>query len=129
VRKLVEGRGRLVVVFGCGGDRDRKKRPAMAAVAEELADRVFVTSDNPRSEQPGAIADEILAGFASMEKVTVDLDRRTAIGLALGGAKPGDVVIIAGKGHETYQIIGDVTRPFDDREVAAEILRTLEAGQ
>lgn len=129
VRRLVAGRGRLVVVFGCGGDRDRGKRPAMAAVAEELADRVFVTNDNPRTERPEAIADEILAGFSSMEKVTVELDRRAAIGLALGEAQAGDVVIIAGKGHETYQIIGDVTRPFDDREVAAEILQTLEGDR
>ena len=129
VRGLVEGQGRLVVVFGCGGDRDRQKRPAMARVAEKLADRIFVTSDNPRTERPEAIADEILAGFGSMEVVTVELDRRAAIGLALAEAAPGDVVIIAGKGHETYQIIGDVTRPFDDRAVAAEILRTLEADR
>ncbi len=129
VRRLVAGQGRLAVVFGCGGDRDRGKRPAMAAVAQQLADRVFVTSDNPRTEQPEAIADEILAGFSSMKTVNVELDRRAAIGLALGEAEPGDVVIIAGKGHETYQIIGDVTRPFDDREVAAEILRTLEADR
>jgi len=128
VRGLVEEGGRLVVVFGCGGDRDRQKRPAMAKVAEELADRVVVTSDNPRTERPEAIAGEVLAGFSSMEKVAVELDRRAAIALALAEAQPGDVVIIAGKGHETYQIIGDVTRPFDDREVAAEILRTLEAG-
>jgi len=126
VRDLVRGEGRLIVVFGCGGDRDRQKRPAMAAVAEQLADRVFVTNDNPRTEQPRAIADEILAGFKSLERVTVELDRRAAIGLALGEARPGDVVIIAGKGHETYQIIGDVTQPFDDREVAAEILAELE---
>jgi len=126
VRELVSGRGRLIVVFGCGGDRDRFKRPAMAKVAEELADRVFVTSDNPRTEKPEAIVAEIVAGFSSMDKVTVELDRRAAIGLALGEARTGDVVIIAGKGHETYQIIGDVTRPFDDREVAGEVLRDLE---
>jgi len=129
VRSLVEGQGRVVVVFGCGGDRDRQKRPAMAEVAEKLADRIVVTNDNPRTEKPEAIADEILAGFASMDKVTVELDRRQAIGLALREAAPGDVVIIAGKGHETYQIIGEVTRPFDDRVVAAEILRTLEADR
>jgi len=127
VRGLVRGGGRLVLVFGCGGDRDRQKRPAMARVAEQLADRVFVTSDNPRSEDPRAIADEILAGFAAPERVTVELDRREAIARALGEARTGDVVIIAGKGHETYQIIADVTRPFDDREVAAEVLRRLEA--
>jgi UDP-N-acetylmuramoyl-L-alanyl-D-glutamate--2,6-diaminopimelate ligase len=129
VKDLVTGRGRLLVVFGCGGNRDQKKRPAMAAVAEHYADRVFVTNDNPRNEQPQAIADAILAGFASLAKVTVELDRRAAIGLALAEARPGDVVVIAGKGHEPYQIIGDVTRPFDDREVAADILRAATSGQ
>jgi len=128
VRDLLDGKGRLIVVFGCGGDRDRTKRPAMARVAETLADRVIVTSDNPRSEKPQAIADEIVSGFSSLEKVTVELDRRSAIALAIGEARPGDVVVIAGKGHETYQIIGDVTRPFDDREVAAEILRGTRRG-
>jgi len=116
---------RLIVVFGCGGDRDRIKRPAMAEVAERLADRIIVTTDNPRSERPEAIADEILKGFYSRRKVTVELDRRAAIALAIRQARAGDVVVIAGKGHETYQIIGDVTRPFDDREVAAEILSSL----
>ena len=127
VRELVRGDGRLILVFGCGGDRDRQKRPAMARVAERLADRLFLTNDNPRSEDPRAIADAILAGFDAPQQVTVELDRREAIALALGEARAGDVVIIAGKGHETYQIIGDVTRPFDDREVAAEVLRRLEA--
>jgi len=116
---------RLIVVFGCGGDRDRTKRPAMAEVAERLADRIIVTTDNPRSERPEAIADEILKGFCSRRKVMVELDRRAAIALAIRQARAGDVIVIAGKGHETYQIIGDVTRPFDDREVAAEILSSL----
>ena len=126
VRELVHGGGRLVLVFGCGGDRDRQKRPAMARVAEQLADRIFLTSDNPRSEDPQTIADEVLAGFDAPQEVTVELDRREAIAHALEEARAGDVVIIAGKGHETYQIVGDVTRPFDDREVAAQILRRLE---
>jgi UDP-N-acetylmuramoyl-L-alanyl-D-glutamate--2,6-diaminopimelate ligase len=125
VRQLLRGGGRLIAVFGCGGNRDREKRPAMAAVAERLADRVVVTNDNPRNEVPEEIAKEICAGFSSMDKVTVELDRRAAIAMAVGEARPGDVVVIAGKGHETYQILGDVTRPFDDREVAAEILRDL----
>jgi len=116
---------RLIVVFGCGGDRDRTKRPAMAEVAERLADRIIVTTDNPRSERPEAIADEILKGFCSRRKVTVELDRREAIATAIRQARAGDVIVIAGKGHETYQTIGDVTRPFDDREVAAEILLSL----
>jgi UDP-N-acetylmuramoyl-L-alanyl-D-glutamate--2,6-diaminopimelate ligase len=122
VHDLIRGQGRLIAVFGCGGNRDREKRPDMARVAERLADRVIVTSDNPRHEEPGAIAAEIVAGFASMKKVTVELDRRAAIAMALAEARPGDAVVIAGKGHETYQIIGDVKRPFDDRQVAAEIL-------
>ncbi|MBE3069038.1 MAG: UDP-N-acetylmuramoyl-L-alanyl-D-glutamate--2,6-diaminopimelate ligase [Planctomycetes bacterium] len=129
VRDLVAGRGRLIVVFGCGGDRDRQKRPKMAKVAQRLADRIVVTNDNPRTEQPEAIARAILGGFDSLDKVTVQLDRHEAIVLALGEARPGDVVVIAGKGHETYQIIGDVTRSFDDREVAAEVLRGLEAQE
>ena len=128
VRKLVTKPGRLMVVFGCGGNRDRGKRPAMAKVAQRLADRVFVTSDNPRNEKPDEIIKEIVSGFTSMKKVTVEADRRAAIGLALRQARAGDVVIIAGKGHETYQITGDVKRPFDDGRIAAEVLRDIEAG-
>ena len=123
VREMIHGRGRLIAVFGCGGNRDRAKRPEMAAVAEALADRVVVTSDNPRNERPEDIAAEIVKGFKSRDKVTVELERRQAIAMAIGEARPGDVVVIAGKGHETYQSLGDVTRPFDDREVAAEVLR------
>ena len=126
VRKLVKKPGRLAVVFGCGGNRDTQKRPAMAKVAQRLADRVYVTSDNPRLEPPEEIIRQIVAGFTSMKKVTVEPDRRAAIGLALREAREGDVVIIAGKGHETYQIIGEVKRHFDDSEVAAEVLRDLE---
>lgn len=122
VRRLVEGEGRLVVVFGCGGDRDRFKRPEMARVAEQLADRVIVTSDNPRSEDPQAIVDEIVKGFTSPSAATVELDRRAAIEVAIHEARPGDVIVIAGKGHETYQIVQGVTRPFDDCAVAREIL-------
>ena len=126
LRNLVKKPGRLAVVFGCGGNRDTQKRPAMAKVAQRLADRVYVTSDNPRHEQPEEIIRQIVAGFTSMKKVTVEADRRAAIGLALRQAREGDVVIIAGKGHETYQIIGEVKRHFDDCEVAAEVLRDLE---
>ncbi len=118
-------RGRLLLVFGCGGDRDRTKRPRMARAAEELADRVFVTSDNPRSERPEAIIQEILAGFSERgrAKVQVEADRRRAIAAAIAAAGSGDVVLIAGKGHETYQILGDRRIHFDDVEVAGEILR------
>jgi UDP-N-acetylmuramoyl-L-alanyl-D-glutamate--2,6-diaminopimelate ligase len=116
--------GRILCVFGCGGDRDRTKRPRMAAAAEAGADLVFVTSDNPRTEDPAAILNEIMTGFtpAGRSKVTVDVDRRTAIGAAITAARSGDVVLIAGKGHEDYQIIGTTKIHFDDREVAAEFL-------
>jgi UDP-N-acetylmuramoyl-L-alanyl-D-glutamate--2,6-diaminopimelate ligase len=109
-------RGTLAAVFGCGGDRDRGKRPQMGRIASELADRIVITSDNPRSEEPRAIADEILAGVAAGDRVAVELDRRAAIRLAIADAKPGDVVVVAGKGHETYQIVGETILPFDDRE-------------
>ncbi len=117
-------KGKLIVVFGCGGDRDRTKRPRMAKVASALADRVIVTSDNPRTEDPRAIIQEILTGFdsAGREKVQVESDRRVAIALALTQAQAGDVVLLAGKGHEDYQIIGREKHHFDDAEVAREVL-------
>jgi UDP-N-acetylmuramoyl-L-alanyl-D-glutamate--2,6-diaminopimelate ligase len=108
--------GSLAVVFGCGGDRDRGKRPHMGRIASELADRVIVTSDNPRGEAPRAIVDDILAGIDAMGAVRVELDRRAAIRRAILEAAPGDVVVVAGKGHETYQIVGDATGHFDDRD-------------
>jgi UDP-N-acetylmuramoyl-L-alanyl-D-glutamate--2,6-diaminopimelate ligase len=121
--------GRLIVVFGCGGDRDAGKRPRMAAVAEELADRVIVTSDNPRGERPEAIIEQVLAGLtpAGRAAAKVEADRRAAIVAALAEAAPGDIVLIAGKGHETYQILGRRRIHFDDREVAREWLR--ESGR
>ena len=123
-RKITSGR--LAVVFGCGGDRDRTKRPIMGEIAARLADRAWVTSDNPRSERPQAILDEIVVGVkrvANAEgRYVTEPDRRAAIAGALGWARAGDTVVIAGKGHETYQIIGAETLPFDDRAVAREIL-------
>jgi len=113
--------GRLICVFGCGGDRDRGKRPLMGAIARRLADRAIVTTDNSRSEDPQAIADEITAGV----EMEVELDRRRAIEEAVAGAGPGDVVVIAGKGHEQGQQFADRTIPFDDREVAREALDSL----
>jgi UDP-N-acetylmuramoyl-L-alanyl-D-glutamate--2,6-diaminopimelate ligase len=110
-------RGELWCVFGCGGDRDRGKRPEMGAIAEKLAARVILTNDNPRSEPPEVIADEIRAGMSSAPQVI--LDRRRAIAEALDSARAGDWVLIAGKGHETYQIIGDRVTSFDDREVVS----------
>lgn len=111
-------RQRLLCVFGCGGDRDKSKRPQMGAIAAELADFSWVTSDNPRSEAPEAILADILAGIRLPTKVQTEVDRQSAIEKALAAAQSGDVVIIAGKGHETYQIFQDRTVHFDDREVA-----------
>ena len=106
-------RGKLFVVFGCGGDRDAGKRPEMGAVADRLADVVFVTNDNPRSEDPAAIARAIVTAVPRAE---VELDRRVAIRRAIGDARAGDVVVVAGKGHEAYQTIGEVRAHFDDRD-------------
>ena len=121
--------GRLVCVFGCGGDRDRGKRPLMGAIAVAVADRVVVTSDNPRSEEPEAIIGEILAGMAPAgADVEVEPDRRLAIRLAVSLATEGDVVVIAGKGHEQGQTFADGTVPFSDRQEATDALRGLAAG-
>ena len=117
--------GRLICVFGCGGNRDRGKRPIMGGIASELADVAIVTSDNPRSEDPLAIIDEILAGVKG--DVEVEPDRAVAIERALADAEDGDVVVIAGKGHEQGQEFADRTIPFDDREVARDVLRRLGA--
>jgi UDP-N-acetylmuramoyl-L-alanyl-D-glutamate--2,6-diaminopimelate ligase len=121
-RELGRG-GRVICVFGAGGDRDRVKRPLMGQVVAELADISFVTSDNPRSEDPAAIAAEVVDGL----ELEVELDRRRAIERALETARPGDVVVIAGKGHEQGQEIGGRKLPFDDRQVAREALRRLGA--
>src|SRR4051794_32087603 len=117
--------GRLICVFGCGGDRDRGKRPIMGRIASELADVAIVTSDNPRTEDPQAIIDEILEGVTG--EVEVEPDRTTAIERAISLAAEGDVVLIAGKGHEQGQEFADRTIPFDDREVARDALRRLGA--
>jgi UDP-N-acetylmuramoyl-L-alanyl-D-glutamate--2,6-diaminopimelate ligase len=117
--------GRLICVFGCGGDRDRGKRPIMGRIASELADVAIVTSDNPRSEDPQAIIDEILEGVIG--EVEVEPDRTAAIARAISLANEGDVVLIAGKGHEQGQEFADRTIPFDDREVARDVLRRLGA--
>jgi UDP-N-acetylmuramoyl-L-alanyl-D-glutamate--2,6-diaminopimelate ligase len=115
------GDGRLVVVFGAGGDRDREKRPLMGRVASELSDRAILTTDNPRSEDPAEIAAEVAAG--ALGDVEIELDRRAAIELALGDAREGDIVVIAGKGADAEQELRDTSVPFDDREVAREALR------
>jgi UDP-N-acetylmuramoyl-L-alanyl-D-glutamate--2,6-diaminopimelate ligase len=131
VLRAVRGlaRGRLIVVFGCGGDRDRGKRPLMGAVATRLADLTILTSDNPRSEEPAAIIAQIEQGARSGGGPFVtEVDRRAAIRLGLEEADPGDVVLIAGKGHETGQEFKDRTLPFDDRVVAREEIAGLRGG-
>lgn len=112
--------GRLITVFGCGGDRDRQKRPLMAQISERLSDVTIVTSDNPRSESPQAIADEIVSGFVRPQEHIIVLDRREAIAKAVAIAQPGDAILIAGKGHETQQIVASRWIDFDDRIVAKE---------
>lgn len=114
--------GRLIVVFGCGGNRDRSKRPLMGGLAASLADICILTSDNPRKEDPDVILQDILEGIPSRRDVFVEKDRRTAIFMAIHLAHPGDTILIAGKGHEDYQIIGDRVLRFDDRIVAREAL-------
>jgi UDP-N-acetylmuramoyl-L-alanyl-D-glutamate--2,6-diaminopimelate ligase len=113
--------GALAVVFGCGGDRDRGKRPEMGTIASALADRVYVTSDNPRSEDPRLIIGEIVAGIDGGNYV-IEADRRHAIERAIAEARSGDVVLVAGKGHEAYQVVGEQILPFDDAAVACEAL-------
>ena len=115
-------RGQLICVFGCGGDRDTGKRPLMGEVAERLADRVLITSDNPRSESPEGIVANILGGMRHPRRARVRLDRRQAISDAIGVAEAGDIVVIAGKGDESYQVLADVTIDFDDRQVVRECL-------
>jgi UDP-N-acetylmuramoyl-L-alanyl-D-glutamate--2,6-diaminopimelate ligase len=116
-------RKHVIVVFGCGGERDTSKRPRMRRAAETLADHCVVTSDNPRGEDPQAIIRQIMRGARDLSKFTVEPDRRSAITRAVATARPGDLVLIAGKGHETCQIFKDYRVHFDDREVAREVLR------
>jgi len=125
LRPLASARGgRLACVFGCGGNRDATKRPLMGAIAERLADRVLVTSDNPRHEAPQAILADIVAGLAARDAARVVEDRRAAIAQAVGEADPRDVVLVAGKGHEDYQEIAGVRHAFSDVDEAR---RALEA--
>ncbi|QDH70958.1 UDP-N-acetylmuramoyl-L-alanyl-D-glutamate--2,6-diaminopimelate ligase [Marilutibacter alkalisoli] len=117
---------KVVCVFGCGGERDRGKRPQMAAIAERLADSVIVTDDNPRGEDGDAIVADIMAGFNAPERVVVARDRRAAIVRAVGEAGPDDIVLIAGKGHEPYQEIDGIRHPFDDTAAARAVLEVGE---
>lgn len=125
-REIAEGR--VITVFGCGGDRDKTKRPLMGEVAGRLSDYIIVTSDNPRSEEPQKIIDDIIPGLQQAlgkKQFIAESDRRKAIKLAIEKASPGDVVIIAGKGHEDYQIIGEQVLTFDDRQVASEAIKDI----
>ena len=115
--------GKLICVFGCGGDRDRGKRPQMAAIAAELADVLVVTSDNPRTEDPQQILDDVVRGIPSGTALTVMMDRAEAIAGAIKNAGAQDIVLIAGKGHEDYQILGTQKVHFDDREQALKALQ------
>ena len=112
--------GQLLVVFGCGGDRDQGKRPMMASIAERFCDLCVVTDDNPRTESGDSIVSQIVDGFSSKEKVIVERDRKNAIELAMGKAGHGDFVVVAGKGHEDYQLVGEQRLPFSDSAVVAE---------
>ena len=119
-------RGRVITLFGCGGDRDRSKRPLMGMAAGEWSDYVVLTSDNPRSEDPIGIMNDALVGLRRFDTPhTVEPDRAKAIRIAIEHANPADVVLLAGKGHEAYQIFKDRTIHFDDRETAREALRSL----
>lgn len=120
-------KGKLWVVFGCGGDRDNGKRPLMGKIAEELADIVVVTSDNPRTESPGHIIEQILQDMPRKKTIHVKEDRKEAIEFACKNAKPSDSILIAGKGHEDYQIIGQKKLPFDDKAVARQVLESLKS--
>lgn len=124
----VDSQREKILVFGCGGDRDKTKRPLMGGIAARLADRVFVTSDNPRTEDPAKIINDILKGMPKSGKITVNEKRDEAIGQALASAKPGDLVIIAGKGHEDYQIVGNTRHYFSDPDVVKSHLKKLGYG-
>lgn len=122
-------KSKLICLFGCGGDRDSTKRPIMAHIAEKMADKVIITSDNPRSEDPQQIITDVLSGIQSLDqdRIFVEIDRRSAIELAIKMASEDDIVVLAGKGHENYQILKDETIHFDDREEAAVALKKIKA--
>lgn len=115
--------GELWCIFGCGGDRDRGKRPLMAQIAEQFAEKIIVTKDNPRTEPQSQIEADIVAGFKNMEKVGIIPDRAQAIQFAIESAVENDVILIAGKGHEHYQIIGSEVVHFSDQEIALDFLK------
>lgn len=124
-KEIVPESGKLICVFGCGGDRDATKRPVMGKISTDYADFTYVTSDNPRTEDPNQIVADIMTGVASLDKVEVELDRATAIERAVTEADPSDIIVIAGKGHETYQIFADKTIHFDDLEEVSKVYAKL----
>jgi UDP-N-acetylmuramoyl-L-alanyl-D-glutamate--2,6-diaminopimelate ligase len=124
IRAIVPAGARVLTVFGCGGNRDAGKRPEMGRIASRLSDVTVITSDNPRREEPLAIIRQIRAGVEGDREVVTEPDRRAAICLALDRAVSGDVVLIAGKGHEQYQVIGEVRMHFDDREEIEKYIRS-----
>lgn len=118
-----EGQGKLITVFGCGGERDKSKRPIMGKIASTLSDRVIITSDNPRREEPSKIIDDIFTGITNKDKCLREVDRKKAIELAIHSGKQFDLILVAGKGHEDYQIIGETKFPFSDAQIALSVLR------
>tara|TARA_B100000925_G_C21760347_1_gene367493 strand:- start:68 stop:652 length:585 start_codon:yes stop_codon:yes gene_type:complete len=114
--------GKIITVFGCGGDRDSKKRPIMGSIAEKFSDYIFLTSDNPRTENQNDILNDILKGIKNKNKIDVDIDRYSAIKKAINLGKSNDIVLIAGKGHENYQILKNKTIDFDDKVIASDLL-------
>ena len=121
LRKVAKGK--LLVVFGCGGRRDKTKRPKMTRVVQQYADFAWATSDNPRGEDVKAIFEDMKKGVSDASKIEFVEDRRRAINLAIDAASDGDCILIAGKGHETFQELGDTIIPFDDKRVAEELLK------
>ena len=117
-----KNRGRIITVFGAGGDRDKTKRPIMGRIAGDYSDLVIVTSDNPRTESPETIIDDVIRGITRHASVLREVDRRTAIERAINGARQGDVILVAGKGHEDYQVIGKEKKHFSDREIIEKLL-------
>ncbi|HMB41433.1 MAG TPA: UDP-N-acetylmuramoyl-L-alanyl-D-glutamate--2,6-diaminopimelate ligase [Balneolaceae bacterium] len=129
IKEFKKKRQKLTVVFGCGGDRDRKKRPVMAQISEKYADRIIVTSDNPRTEDPDSVIDEIITGFSENASYTRIVSRREAIEHSIKTAGKNDIILIAGKGHETYQEVNGVRSHFDDREIARDALNVLKSAK
>ena len=127
IQKVRTGNEKVITVVGCGGDRDREKRPVMASIACQLSDKVIFTSDNPRSENPAAIIEEMQSGVSPMDfkKTIVQADRKEAIKMAVMLASKNDIILVAGKGHEKYQEISGVKEPFDDKTILSEMLEII----